>query len=195
MHPGSCKSYFCDLQVLTVGGSSDHIDVFTNLSYRTFSLSFWPSIFTAVWISPQLLSFSMKIIKYFSFYTNSLFQTLNDQTENLVLSRVWTEVYLRKKQSESKWTHTCCIQGLFLRKNDLTAEKVKIQKQPVWSLPHLSQVTSGAFSKQRVWVGGASGSRQTGLLDALGPRVEQLRHRVFVRQLQQFGRHGSVDCL
>uniref|UniRef100_A0A8C2ZN25 THO complex 6 n=1 Tax=Cyclopterus lumpus TaxID=8103 RepID=A0A8C2ZN25_CYCLU len=27
-------------RVLTVGGSSDHIDVFTNLSYRTFSLSF-----------------------------------------------------------------------------------------------------------------------------------------------------------
>lgn len=29
-----------DVQVLTVGGSSDHIDVFTNLSYRTFSFSF-----------------------------------------------------------------------------------------------------------------------------------------------------------
>lgn len=28
------------LQVLTVGGSSDHIDVFTNLSYRAFSLRF-----------------------------------------------------------------------------------------------------------------------------------------------------------
>lgn len=42
-------------------------------------------------------------------------------------------------------------------------------------------------------VGGASCRRATGLLDALGPRVEQLGHRVFVRQLQQFGRHGSVD--
>lgn len=30
----------CHLQVLTVGGSSHHIDVFTNLSYRAFSLSF-----------------------------------------------------------------------------------------------------------------------------------------------------------
>lgn len=30
----------CVFQVLTVGGSSDHIDVFTNLSYRAFSLSF-----------------------------------------------------------------------------------------------------------------------------------------------------------
>lgn len=28
------------LQVLTVGGSSPHIDLFTNLSYRAFSLSF-----------------------------------------------------------------------------------------------------------------------------------------------------------
>lgn len=28
-------------QVLTLGGSSAHIDVFTNLSYRAFSLSFW----------------------------------------------------------------------------------------------------------------------------------------------------------
>ena len=43
--------------------------------------------------------------------------------------------------------------------------------------------------------GGASGGGQTGLPDALRPRVEQLRHRVFVRQLQQFGRHVSVDRL
>lgn len=44
-------------------------------------------------------------------------------------------------------------------------------------------------------VGGASGSGQAGLPDALGPGVEQLRHRVFVRELQQFGRHVPVDRL
>lgn len=44
-------------------------------------------------------------------------------------------------------------------------------------------------------VGGASGGRQARLPDALGPGVEQLRHRVFVGQLQQFGRHVAVHAL
>lgn len=44
-------------------------------------------------------------------------------------------------------------------------------------------------------MGGASGSRQAGLADALGPGVEQLCHGVFVGQLQQLGRHVSVDRL
>lgn len=44
-------------------------------------------------------------------------------------------------------------------------------------------------------MGGASGCGQTGLADALSPGVEQLRHRVFVRQLQQFRRHVPVDRL
>lgn len=57
---------------------------------------------------------------------------------------------------------------------------------------HLPRIPREA---SREGVGGASGSRATGLLDALGPRVEQLRQRVFVGQLQQFGRHGSVDLL
>lgn len=43
--------------------------------------------------------------------------------------------------------------------------------------------------------GVASGSGQTGLSDALSPGVQQLCHRVFVGQLQQFGRHVSVDRL
>lgn len=42
-------------------------------------------------------------------------------------------------------------------------------------------------------MGGASGGGAAGLLDALGPRVQQLGQRVFVRQLQQLGRHGPVD--
>lgn len=42
-------------------------------------------------------------------------------------------------------------------------------------------------------VGGASGGGAAGLLDALGPGVQQLGQGVLVGQLQQLGRHGSVD--
>lgn len=39
--PMSCDGWLSGcLQVLTVGGSSPHVDLFTNLSYRAFSLSF-----------------------------------------------------------------------------------------------------------------------------------------------------------
>lgn len=41
----------------------------------------------------------------------------------------------------------------------------------------------------------ASRCRQAGLPDALSPRVQQLRHRVFVRKLQQLGRHVLVNRL
>lgn len=48
---------------------------------------------------------------------------------------------------------------------------------------------------ERGAVGGVSGCRQAGLLDAASPGVEQLGHRVFVGQLQQFGRHVPVNRL
>ncbi len=70
-----------------------------------------------------------------------------------------------------------------------------------WSLSEISSDCSvhvnsvAAVGDVRWVVGGASGSRQACLADALSPGVEQLRHRVFVRQLQQFGRHVSVDRL
>ena len=41
----------------------------------------------------------------------------------------------------------------------------------------------------------ALGCRQAGLSDALGPGVQQLRHRVLVWELQQLGGHVLVDRL
>lgn len=87
-------------QVMTVGGSSHQIDVFTNFSYRAFSLSFWANTQTLLWIwmefcdildvwftKMQLNNDFFYIINYFGYC--SLFLEVCVLTFYLRLNNAW----------------------------------------------------------------------------------------------------------
>lgn len=80
---------------------------------------------------------------------------------------------LLQQDQSTNISRLCC-----LRASQDKGAPARLPQEPLWAGPR--------------GVGGASGGGAAGLVHALGPGVEQLGHRVFVRQLQQLGGHGPV---